>query len=125
MIVLRRWELWTVPITLPLLLAFAVALGSVVVNDVPSDVGFYALRMLFEPLLFYFLGFLFPKDRRWVQGDHGRLRAGRARRLALHGLYQYLTHAPMPASWVDVRETAIGTRAYSIIRIPMDSAPSC
>ena len=116
-IVLRRWELWTLPITLPLLLAFAVALGSVAVNDVPGDVGFYALRMLFEPMLFYFLGFLFPKDRRWVRATI-IIFVAVSTSLALHGLYQYLSHAPMPASWVDVRETAIGTRAYSIIMNP-------
>ncbi len=116
-IVLRRWELWTIPITLPLVIAFAVALGSVVVNDVPGDVGFYALRVLFEPMLFYFLGFLFPKDRRWVRATV-IIFVAVSTSLALHGLYQYVTHAPMPASWVDVRETGIGTRAYSIIGNP-------
>lgn len=116
-IVLRRWELWTVPITLPLVLAFATGIGSVVVNQVPGDVGLYALRILFEPLLFYFLGFLFPKDRRWVRAAIAVF-VLTGLTLALHGLYQYLTKAPMPASWVDVRETGIGTRAYSIIRNP-------
>ncbi len=116
-VVLRRWELWTLPITLPLIVAFAVALGSVVMNDVPGDVGFYALRVLFEPLLFYFLGFLFPKDARWLRAVIiVFVLTGVS--LALHGLWQYLTHAPMPASWVDVRETEIGTRAYSIIQNP-------
>jgi putative inorganic carbon (HCO3(-)) transporter len=39
--------------------------------------------------------------------------------LALHGLYQYATNAPMPARWVDLREVgAISTRAYSIIGNP-------
>jgi O-antigen ligase len=116
-VMLRRWQLWTVPITLPLLLAFVVATGSVVVNVVPGDVGLYALRVLFEPLLFYFLGFLFPKDKKWVRATIV-LFVLTATTLALHGLYQYLTHAPMPASWVDVRETGIGTRAYSIIGNP-------
>jgi O-antigen ligase len=116
-LVLRRWELWTVPIALPLILAFVAAIGSVVVNDVPGDVALYALRILFEPLLFYFLGFLFPKDRRWVQAAVAVFVLTGVS-LALHGLYQYLTHAPMPASWVDVRETGIGTRAYSIIQNP-------
>jgi O-antigen ligase len=116
-VVLRRWELWTLPITLPLLLAFAAALGSVAVNDVPGDVGFYALRMLFEPMLFYFLGFLFPKDRRWVRATIIVFVAV-STSLALHGLYQYVTHAPMPARWVDASETDIGTRAYSIIMNP-------
>jgi len=72
---------------------------------------------MFQPLLFYFLGFLFPKDRRWVQGAIAVFIVASVA-LALHGLYQYATHAPMPASWVDVRETDIGTRAYSIVQNP-------
>jgi O-antigen ligase len=89
----------------------------VVIREVPGDVGLYALRILFEPLLFYFLGYLFPKDKRWVRAAvFVFVLAGAA--MALHGLYQYLTGAPMPASWVDVRETAIGTRAYSIVQNP-------
>jgi len=116
-VVLRRWELWTVPITLPLLLAFAAALGSVVICQVPNDVALFALRILFQPLLFYFIGFLLPKDRRWVRRAVAVfILVGVA--LALHGLYQYVTGAPMPAKWVDVRETSIGTRAYSIIQNP-------
>ena len=116
-LVLRRWELWTVPIMLPVALAFVAALGSVAANHVPSGVGIYALRILFEPLLFYFLGFLFPKDKRWVRAVIALfILAGVF--LALHGLYQYVTHAPMPKSWVDVREKSIGTRAYSIIQNP-------
>jgi len=116
-LVLRRWSLWTVPILLPALLAFVAALGSVVVREVPSDVGVFALRVLFQPLLFFFIGFLFPKDRRWVQWAIGVFLLASVA-LALHGLYQYVTHAPMPASWVDVRETDIATRAYSIIENP-------
>ena len=116
-LVLRRWELWTVPIALPTLMALAAAIGSVVVRDVPGDVALFALRVLFQPLLFYFVGFLFPKNKRWVQLVVAVfLLAGVA--LALHGLYQYATHAPMPARWVDVSETDIGTRAYSIIENP-------
>jgi O-antigen ligase len=114
---LRRAELWTVPILLPLLLAVAAAIGSVVVNGVPGEVGIFALRVLFQPLLFYFLGFLFPKNRRWVQWTVGLFVLSGVL-LALHGVYQYLTHAPMPASWVDVHEGDIATRAYSIIENP-------
>lgn len=116
-IVLRRGELWTAPIALPALLALVAAVGSVVVRDVPSDVALFALRVLFQPLLFYFLGYLFPKSKSWVQGAVAVfLLAGVA--LALHGLYQYATHAPMPASWLDVRETGISTRAYSVVMNP-------
>lgn len=114
---LRRAELFTVPILLPLLLAVAVAVGSVVVNHVPGHVAIFALRVLFQPLLFYFVGFLFPKNKRWVQWTVAVFVLA-AVGLALHGLYQYVTHASMPASWVDVHEGDIGTRAYSIIENP-------
>ncbi len=117
-IVPRRSELWTVPIALPTLLAFAAAIGSVVIREVPGDVAFFALRVLFQPLLFYFLGFLLPKNRRVVQWVVAAfLLAGLA--LALHGLYQYATDAPMPTHWIDLREVgSISTRAYSIIGNP-------
>ncbi len=116
-LVQRRSQLWTVSILLPALLAFAAAVGSVVVREVPSVVAVFALRVLFQPLLFFFIGFLFPKNKRWVQWIIALfLLAGLA--LALHGLFQYVTDAPMPKSWVDVRETDISTRAYSIIENP-------
>jgi len=39
--------------------------------------------------------------------------------LALHGLFQYATNAPMPTRWIDQREVgSISTRAYSIIGNP-------
>ncbi len=116
-LVLRRAELWTVPILLPGLLAFAAAIGSIVMRDVPGDVAVFALRVLFQPLLFYFIGFLLPKSRRWVQWTVALFLLSSVA-LALHGLFQYVTGAPMPASWVDVRETGIGTRAYSVIENP-------
>ena len=116
-LVLRRDLPRSVPATLPVMLMVAVSVASIVVNHVPSSVGFYALRVLFEPILFYFVGFLLPKDRRWVRWAIGVFIFA-ATLLALHGLYQYLTHAPMPARWVDVTETSIGTRAYSVVQNP-------
>jgi len=43
---------------------------------------------------------------------------GVAALLAIHGLYQYLTGAPMPAHWVDVAEQSPRTRAYSLVNSP-------
>jgi O-antigen ligase len=116
-LVLRRDLPRSVPATLPVLLMLAVSVASIVVNRVPSGVGFYAIRVLFEPILFYFVGFLLPKDRRWLRWAVGVFIAA-STLLALHGLYQYVTHAPMPANWVDVTETSIGTRAYSVVQNP-------
>ncbi len=55
--------------------------------------------------------------------DRGHLHAGQCR-LALHGLYQYVTGAPMPASWVDVREVDIATGRTPSSRNPNGSALS-
>lgn len=38
--------------------------------------------------------------------------------LAAHGLYQYVTGAPMPTHWVDVAEQSPRTRAYSLLNSP-------
>lgn len=116
-LVLRRAELRTVPLALPLLVAAAAALGSLAVRNVPSEVGLYALRITFQPLLFFFLGYLLPRDRRWVRLAVAAFLAA-SLLLALHGLFQYYTQAPMPKKWLDAHETTIGTRAYSIIENP-------
>ncbi|MHB0979994.1 MAG: O-antigen ligase family protein [Thermoleophilia bacterium] len=113
----RRADLWVTPLLAPLALAVTAAIGSVVVMDVPTGVAVFALRVTFQPLLFFFLAQLLPRDRRWVRmAVLVFLSAGLL--MALHGLFQYATHAPMPAKWVDARETAISTRAYSIVENP-------
>ena len=38
--------------------------------------------------------------------------------LALHGVYQYIVKAPIPASWMTHTETAVRTRVYSIFGSP-------
>ena len=38
--------------------------------------------------------------------------------LSLHGIYQYITKAPMPSNWVAQAETAVRTRVYSIFGSP-------
>jgi O-antigen ligase len=116
-LVLKRGTLRRVPITVPVILLFIAAVASVVVRGVPGNVGIYALRVLFEPILFYFVGFLLPKDLRWARWAIATFVVA-CTGLALHGLYQYVTHAPMPASWVDVDETGIAVRAYSVIQNP-------
>lgn len=38
--------------------------------------------------------------------------------IALHGIYQYIVRAPMPAAWVAQAEIAVRTRVYSIFGSP-------
>jgi len=116
-VVLGRDVPRSAPIALPVLFMLAAALASIVVNGVPNGPALYSLRVLFQPILFYFVAFLMPKDRRWVRLAVGVFLATTSL-LALHGLYQFVTHAPMPAAWVDVSETSIITRAFSIIGNP-------
>jgi len=113
----RRADLYVAPLVAPLALGVVAALGSVAIMDVPTEVGVFALRVTFQPLLFFFLAQLLPRDRRWVRAAV-LVFLGAGLLMALHGLFQYVTHAPMPAKWVDVRETSIGTRAYSIVENP-------
>ena len=69
----------SVPIALPLLLMLAAALGSIVVNRVPGDPALYGLRVLFEPILFYFVGFPHPQGSPLGPLDRGRVRPGHHR----------------------------------------------
>jgi hypothetical protein len=116
-LVRRDWEFWTIPITLPLLLALVMAGASIVIQHVPADAGLFGLRSVFQPVAFYFIGFLFPKDKRWVQWVVALfVLAGVA--LALHGLYQYFAGVPVPAQWIDTAESGLSTRAFSVIYNP-------
>ena len=107
------------PITLPMGLALVAAIGSVVVQKVPNDVGLFALRITFEPILYFFAGFLLPKSKRWIKWTVTVFLLS-SLALALHGIYQYVTHAPMPASWIDItrkhRPSGRGPTRSSTIR---------
>jgi putative inorganic carbon (HCO3(-)) transporter len=106
----------TVPIFVPALCAFAAAVGSVVVRGVPGDVGLFALRVVFEPILFYFVAFLLFTTVRWARWAVGVFLASSVG-LAVHGLYQFAARVPTPTRWVDASE-GIVTRAFSVIGNP-------
>lgn len=116
-LVVRRTRLPRIPLLLPLALAVVAAVGSVAVREVPGEVAVFALRVTFQPLIFFFLGYLLPKDRGWIKATVAVFLLA-SLLMAGHGLFQYATGAPMPQSWVDARETAIETRAYSIVDNP-------
>lgn len=117
LILIRRAEVRSSPVLPPLALAVVAAVGSVLVRNVPVAVGIFALRVTFQPILFFFLGLLLPRDRRWVRAVV-LVFLGTSLLLAFHGLFQYVTHAPMPKNWVDAQETAISTRAFSVVENP-------
>ena len=116
-LVTGRLHLRTVPILLPTLCALTAAVGSIVVRGVPSDAGLFALRVVFEPILFYLLAFLLATSVGWVKLTIGVFLAS-STGLAAHGLYQFATRVPTPTRWVDINETEIVTRAFSVIGNP-------
>ncbi|MFZ5640776.1 MAG: O-antigen ligase family protein [Bacillota bacterium] len=73
-------------------------------------------RAMFQYMLVFFAGFYLVRNN-----DDAKLLLGVAvllgTLLALHGIYQYITDAPMPARWVNAGE-ALRTRAFSIINSP-------
>jgi O-antigen ligase len=73
-------------------------------------------RAMFQYMLVFFAGFYLVRNN-----DDTRLLLGvvvlLGTLLALHGIYQYITDAPMPARWVNAGE-ALRTRAFSIINSP-------
>ncbi len=85
-----------------------VAVTSVVVNQVPDHVAQFRPPHHLSTLSLLPCRCWCPKDRRWVRAAVVVFLAGCVL-LALHGLYQYVSGAPMPASWVDTHED-IGTR---------------
>ncbi len=116
-LVTGRLRLRTVPITLPAMVALAAAVGSIVVNGVPQDVGVFALRVVCEPVLFFFAGFLLFTTARWLRWIVAVFQVSTVG-LAAHGLYQYAARIQTPTRWVDATETDIITRAFSVIGNP-------
>ena len=112
-----RLRLRTVPITVPVLFVLLAAVGSVVVRGVPGDVGLYGIRVILEPLLFYFMGFLLLTSTRWLRAVVGMFLASTTA-LALHGISQTLMHVETPREWLDPSETGIVTRAFSVVGKP-------
>ena len=117
LIFIRRIRLHVSPTLAPLALAVVVAVGSVLTRDVPTSVAVFGLRVTFEPILFFFLAQLLPRERRWVRAVVFVF-LGASLLLAFHGLFQYVTGAPIPESWVDRQETDITARAYSVVENP-------
>jgi len=112
-----RLRLRTVPILVPTLCALAAAVGSVVVRGVPGEVGQFAIRVLLEPLLFYFLGFLLCSTPQWVRRTVTVFLASTTA-LAVHGLYQYVAGVHSSTAWVNPSEANIITRAFSVVGNP-------
>lgn len=105
------------PLDLPLLLFFGTGVALYLFRSPEPAVALDGFRVTFEYLLWYYvaanISLSFRKQRIFALSL-----VAAAFPVALYGIFQYVTGAPMPASWVDQAEAGVRTRAYSIIGSP-------
>jgi len=105
------------PVDMPLM--FFIAIGVLLVAVVSPKLGpaIDGWRAVCQFMLWFFvLTRLLEKDE-----DFKTLyftMCAMATVIALHGIYQYITKAPMPSQWVAQAEAGVRTRVYSIIGSP-------
>lgn len=105
------------PLDLPLVIFLAVMYCCYFVVSPDRKIGFEGLRAVCEYMFWFFLILkLCDSDKLGkrlciclfvIMGI-----------MAVHGIYQYITAAPMPTSWVDHNEAGVRTRVYSILTSP-------
>lgn len=107
----------TTPVEGYLLLFIAVSFFLMcVVSDYPA-IAFDGFRAVVQYLFWFFLAVRLIEDDRDFGIFYGTLLAlGIV--LALHGIYQYIVAAPIPASWTSQTEESVRTRVYSITGSP-------
>jgi O-antigen ligase len=105
------------PLDIPIVFFVVITLCLLLVNAPIMAIGIAGFRQDVQQILWYFVvAQLVTSSRnvRWflyIMVFIGGL-------LGLHGIYQYVTHAEMPAYWVDRLESGITTRVFSIIGSP-------
>lgn len=113
----RREKLNFTPLDIPLLVFFGTGVMLYLFRSPEPAVALDGFRVTFEYILWYFVAanliLNFRKQRIFALSL-----IVAAFPVALYGIYQYVTGAPMPASWVDQAEAGVRTRAFSIIGSP-------
>jgi O-antigen ligase len=105
------------PLEIPLLFFIGVSTFLMLVNSPDLPIGIEGLRAVVQYMLFYFVGIQLLKNREQVRYLlYVLLFAGCL--IGLHGIYQYITRAPMPEGWMDRMEAGVRARAFSIAGSP-------
>ncbi len=105
------------PIDMPLLLFMCVGLLLVAVVSPKIKPAIDGYRAVCQFMLWFFVIIRLIEN----DGDFRTLYftlSGLAVIIGLHGIYQYITKAPMPAQWVAQAEAGVRTRVYSIFGSP-------
>ncbi|HEX2927372.1 MAG TPA: O-antigen ligase family protein [Ruminiclostridium sp.] len=105
------------PLDIPIVFFVVIFICLLLVNSLNMKIGIAGLRQDVEQMLWYFVVAQLvtsSKNVRWFL--YFMVFIGGL--LGLHGIYQYVTHAQMPAYWVDRLESGITTRVFSIVGSP-------
>ena len=104
-------------IDMPMLFLIAAGVFLWLTNSPDLGIGFDGLRAVVQYMAWYFIISRLiesKSDLRLFLVVFVALGAA----IALHGIFQYITAAPMPPQWVSAAEGDLRTRAYSIIGSP-------
>lgn len=101
---------------LPIAFFALVFLLLVFINSPDFAVAIEGFRVVVQHVMWYFLALQLMRRRETIHRTLWTFIVGIGL-LGFHGIYQYLTKAPMLGNWVDSGET-LTTRAYSIIDSP-------
>jgi len=96
---------------------FMVGLFLLVVNSPNLWISIEGLRAVVQYMLWFFLTIRLVDSKRTAKNIYTILVLS-GTILALHGILQYLIGVKMPASWQDLAEAGVRTRAFSIIGSP-------
>ena len=105
------------PVDAYLLLFIGVGFFLMCVNAPYPSIALDGYRAVVQYLFWFFLVTRLIEDDRDFALFYGAL-VVMALAVALHGIYQYIVAAPMPASWISQTEESVRTRVYSITGSP-------
>lgn len=107
---------WT-PLDFPLIFFIGISIFLMLVNSPDLLIGVEGFRAVVEYMFFYFVAVQLFKNRQQARNAlYIMLMIGCL--IGLHGIYQYITRAPMPEGWMDRVESGVRARAFSIIGSP-------
>lgn len=107
----------TTPLDAPLFFFFALGILLLGVVSPILRVAIDGYRAVYQYMLWFFLVARLVRDRRAVRICY-TLFVVMGALIGLHGIYQYVTGAQIPSSWVSIHELGVRTRAFSILGSP-------
>ncbi len=105
------------PLDLPVASFLVVCIALFIVRLRLVEINIAGIRATAQYILWFFLATRLLRNDRQLRILYGVMVAVAAV-IALHGIYQFIVAAPIPANWVDQAEAAVRTRVYSIFGSP-------